>query len=65
EVNLLHPQMSSAWSLPVYTCGYSDDIDCIDENGTVEVPAGAGLGVTYDAAYIDKHRVSQRVISID
>ena len=65
EVNLLHPKMSSAWSLPVYTCGYSDDIDCIDENGTVEVPTGAGLGVSYDAAYIDKHRVSQRVIRID
>jgi len=39
EVNLLHPQMSNAWSLPIYSCGYTDDIDCIDEDGCVPVPS--------------------------
>ena len=38
---------------------------CIDENGTVAVPTGPGLGVTYDADYIESHRVDRRVISHD
>lgn len=62
EVNLLHPQMTNAWSLPVYSCGYSDDIDCIDNDGCVTVPSGPGLGVVYDFDYIEKHRVDRVVI---
>lgn len=62
EVNLVHPQMTNGWSLPVYTCGYSDDIDCVDEDGCVDVPGGPGLGVSYDHDYIERHCVDRVVI---
>ncbi len=62
EVNLLHPQMPNAWTLPVYNCGYTDDIDCIDSDGNVPVPQGPGLGVSYDWDYIAAHTVDQIVI---
>jgi L-alanine-DL-glutamate epimerase-like enolase superfamily enzyme len=48
EMNLLHPRMTNAWSLPVYACDYSDEIDSIGSDGCVSVPEGPGLGVTYD-----------------
>ena len=41
---------------PVYACGYSDQLDCIDADGTVGVPAGPGLGVTYDWGFIERNR---------
>jgi L-alanine-DL-glutamate epimerase-like enolase superfamily enzyme len=41
----------------IYTCGYSDQLDCIDSEGYVPVPVGPGLGVTYNWDYIDHHRV--------
>jgi L-alanine-DL-glutamate epimerase-like enolase superfamily enzyme len=62
EVNLLHPVIGNAWDLPVYTCGYSDSIDCIDANGTVGVPTGPGLGVSYDWDYIRAHAVDTVVL---
>ncbi|MGC1439724.1 MAG: enolase C-terminal domain-like protein [Burkholderiaceae bacterium] len=62
EVNLLHPKMPNGWSLPVYTCGYSDDIDCIDKDGTVGVPQGPGLGVSYDWEHVKRHQVDHVVI---
>jgi L-alanine-DL-glutamate epimerase-like enolase superfamily enzyme len=37
----------------VYEGGYSDMLDTIDDDGTVEVPDGSGLGVDYDWAYIE------------
>ncbi|MDR3531565.1 MAG: enolase C-terminal domain-like protein [Rhodopila sp.] len=43
---------------PVYACGYSDQIDCIDKDGTVPVPTGPGLGVTYDWDFIKAHTKS-------
>lgn len=62
EVNLLHPVMGNAWELPVYTCGYSDALDCVDVHGTVGVPQGPGLGVEYDWDYIARHKVDEVVI---
>jgi L-alanine-DL-glutamate epimerase-like enolase superfamily enzyme len=38
---------------PVYEEGYSDMIETVDDDGTVAVPDGAGLGVDYDWAYIE------------
>ena len=35
-----------------YSCGYSDLIDCIDQEGFVDVPDGVGLGVQYDWDFI-------------
>lgn len=40
---------------PVYACDYTDQIDCIDENGMVTVPQGPGLGVVYDWDWVEKH----------
>ena len=53
EMNLLHPQMTNAWSLPVYADDYSDEIDSIGADGCVSVPTGPGLGITYDWARIE------------
>jgi len=45
---------------PVYTCGYSDQLDCIGQDGCVSVPTGPGLGVEYDWEYIDRNAVARR-----
>lgn len=57
EVALVGPDCPNVIP-PVYTCGYSDQLDCIDADGTVGVPQGPGLGVTYDWDFIDRHRVA-------
>ncbi|WP_431285106.1 enolase C-terminal domain-like protein [Humitalea sp. 24SJ18S-53] len=43
--------VSPAWLNPspeIYTCGYSDHVDGISARGTLPVPAGPGIGVSYD-----------------
>ena len=47
ELALVGPGMANAVP-PVYACGYSDQIDAVGPDGTVPVPDGPGLGVTYD-----------------
>ena len=51
EVALVGPDCPNTMA-PVYTCGYTDMIDCIESDGCVPVPNGIGLGVTYDWDYI-------------
>ncbi len=51
EVALVHPDCPNSIP-PVYACGYSDELDCIAKDGTVGVPDGPGLGVTYDWDFI-------------
>ena len=51
EMALVHPDCSNT-PPPVYEGGYSDSIDTIDEDGTVGIPDGPGLGVEYDWDYI-------------
>ena len=46
---------------PVYTCGYSDEMDAIDGNGNVTVPDLPGLGVTFDWRYIEAHKTGRTV----
>ena len=53
EINLVHPVAGNPWHLPVYADDYSDELDAIDSDGHVPVPAGPGLGVAYDWARID------------
>jgi L-alanine-DL-glutamate epimerase-like enolase superfamily enzyme len=60
EVALLGPDCPNAVP-PVYACGYSDQLDCVDADGTVPVPTGPGLGVTYDWDFIARHRVNRHV----
>jgi L-alanine-DL-glutamate epimerase-like enolase superfamily enzyme len=45
---------------PVYTNGYTDQLDCCGPDGCVEVPSGPGLGVTYDWDYIRSNTVATR-----
>jgi hypothetical protein len=51
EVALVGPDCPNTVP-PVYACGYTDQIDCIDADGTVPVPTGPGLGVVYDRDFI-------------
>lgn len=45
---------------PVYTCGYSDQLDAVDHNGTVPVPTGPGLGVQYDWDFIRSNQTASQ-----
>ena len=46
---------------PVYTCGYTDQLDCVGSDGCVQVPSGPGLGVTYDWRFIRKNATASRI----
>ena len=46
---------------PVYACGYTDQLDCVGEDGCVGVPSDSGLGVTYDWGYIRKNAVATKI----
>jgi L-alanine-DL-glutamate epimerase-like enolase superfamily enzyme len=54
ELALVHPDCQNTMP-PVYQGGYSDFIDTIDDDGTVSVPDGPGLGVDYDWDYIENN----------
>ncbi len=45
---------------PVYTCGYSDQVEGLDASGMLPVPDGPGLGVTYDWSFIERHAFDQK-----
>ena len=55
ELALVHPAVDNPIP-PVYEGDYSDYIDAIDEEGTVPVPDGPGLGVGYDWDFIEKNK---------
>jgi L-alanine-DL-glutamate epimerase-like enolase superfamily enzyme len=57
EMALIGPGMPNLVP-PVYACGYSDQLDAIDENGSVPVPNGPGLGVMYDWDFLLKHKIA-------
>ena len=54
EMALVHPECQNTQP-PVYEGGYSDMIDAVDDDGTVPVPDGPGLGVEYDWDYIERN----------
>ena len=60
EVALVGPDCPNAVA-PVYLCDYSDQLECIDENGMVKVPDGIGLGISYDWDFIKANRTSHVV----
>ena len=45
ELGLVHPVAANFVDIHP---GYGDQLEDIDENGCVNVPTGAGLGVEYD-----------------
>lgn len=55
ELALVHPDAPNTQP-PVYKGTYSDMIDAIDNDGTVSVPDGPGLGVEYDWEYIQANQ---------
>lgn len=55
ELALVHPNCQNTMP-PVYENDYSDLIDTIDDDGTVAVPNGPGLGVEYDWDYIENNQ---------
>ncbi|MDP6952578.1 MAG: enolase C-terminal domain-like protein [Alphaproteobacteria bacterium] len=57
EVALVGPDCPNALP-PIYTCGYSDRLDCIGGDGCVPVPDGPGLGVSYDWDFIAANRTA-------
>ncbi|MFD1572007.1 enolase C-terminal domain-like protein [Halorubrum laminariae] len=62
ELGLVHPTSKNPHSeYPVYQNGYTDRIDSIDEDGTVGVPDGPGLGVEYDWEYVNENLVERAV----
>jgi L-alanine-DL-glutamate epimerase-like enolase superfamily enzyme len=52
ELALVHPNCQNTQP-PVYRDGYSDVLDTVDDDGTVEVPDGPGLSVEYDWDFIE------------
>ena len=62
EIALVHPDCPNSIP-PVYACGYRDELDSIDANGTVAVPDGPGLGVTYDWEFIERRASARHVFS--
>ena len=62
KMGLVHPKLSNIACPPVYACGYTDQLDSVDENGCVDVPEGPGLGVVYDWKGIEKYRTGEAVI---
>lgn len=57
EVALVGPNCPNAVP-PVYSCGYSDQLDTVDAQGCVAVPQGPGLGVAYDWDFIQRRRTA-------
>lgn len=60
EMALVHPHTRENGHAPVYTCGYEDALDAIDDDGCVPVPRGPGLGVSYDWDFIMANRAGGR-----
>ena len=54
ELALVHPNARNPVP-PVYNGDYTDQIDAIDDEGTVPVPDGPGLGVDYDWEFIEEN----------
>jgi L-alanine-DL-glutamate epimerase-like enolase superfamily enzyme len=62
EQALVGPDMPNCMP-PVYTCGYSDLLEDIGDDGCFPVPQGPGLGVTYDWDLIERSRTAHHVFS--
>tara|TARA_B100000949_G_scaffold43803_1_gene37594 strand:+ start:14514 stop:15686 length:1173 start_codon:yes stop_codon:yes gene_type:complete len=61
EVGLVHPLVKTIW--PSIYQNYSDDLDCIDNEGNVYAPDGPGIGVDIDWDWIKHHKVGEEIIS--
>jgi L-alanine-DL-glutamate epimerase-like enolase superfamily enzyme len=62
EVVWVHPNVPD-FNPPIYVNMNVTRLDCIDEEGMVDVPDGPGLGVEYDWSYIAGHSTGRQVYS--
>jgi len=63
ELALVGPGMPNLVP-PVYRCGYSDEMEAVDNAGTVPVPGGPGLGVDYDWDFITRNQIAKHVFAL-
>ena len=61
EVGLVHPLVKTIW--PSIYQNYTDDLDCIDNEGNVYAPDGPGIGVDIDWDWIKHHKFGEEIIS--
>jgi L-alanine-DL-glutamate epimerase-like enolase superfamily enzyme len=62
ELALVGPAMRNCVP-PVYRCGYSDQAEDLAPDGTVPVPDGPGLGVSYDWTFIEANATQRQVLT--
>ena len=62
EMGLVHPNLPNIANPPVYSWGYSDQLESIDSDGFVEVPKGPGLGVEYDWKGVEQFKFEEVLI---
>lgn len=60
EVALVGPRCNNAMP-PVYTCGFSDELDGVGDDGCFPVPEAPGLGVVYDWDFIKRFSTNVHV----
>lgn len=56
EMALVHPECEVVIDPAVYTGNYKDGLDAIDDDGTVPIPEGPGLGVEYNWDFIEANQ---------
>jgi len=61
ELGLVHPKAPESGP-PVYT-NYSDALDAIDEEGSLPVPDGPGLGVDIDWDFVRARQTGSRILA--
>ncbi|MBB4684510.1 enolase C-terminal domain-like protein [Amycolatopsis jiangsuensis] len=49
----------------IYTCGYRDAYDSIGADGTLPVPSGPGIGVSYDDELISRRTTASVTVTAD
>jgi L-alanine-DL-glutamate epimerase-like enolase superfamily enzyme len=62
ELSMVGPSRGN-FTAPVYTCGYTDTVDDVGDDGCFPVPQGPGLGVSYDWEFIEKNAKSHVVVA--
>lgn len=62
EVANVSPQLADP-SPEIYTCGYTDAYTSIGADGTLPVPTGPGIGVSYDADLIAKRTTASVTVT--
>jgi L-alanine-DL-glutamate epimerase-like enolase superfamily enzyme len=61
ELTLCAPKIGNPQP-PLYTCGYSENPEAVAKDGTFPVPAGPGLGVSYDWDFIRRQEQARTVV---